>query len=105
MSTVQYCPLYRNHKQIKIHTLVDEVYLLPEMGGPGSGGRNRRAVMCVDTGACFPSVMEAARRHNMCEINIYNALSGRQKKAGGLTWKYLTQAEKEELMTDMADCF
>lgn len=46
------------------------------------------AVLCVDTGAVYESVRDAARAHEIGEDAISQCCRGVQKTAGGLHWEY-----------------
>ncbi|MBQ8969222.1 MAG: NUMOD4 motif-containing HNH endonuclease [Bacteroidaceae bacterium] len=48
---------------------------------------NSRSIVCVETGERFPSIREAGRKMNINPICIGHVLSGRNKRAGGYTWK------------------
>lgn len=45
-------------------------------------------VVCVDTGAVYDSIGEAARLLNISRTGIINNLKGRSKSAGGFKWMY-----------------
>lgn len=56
------------------------------LGHPKSRSKK---VRCVETGEIYNSVVEAGKKCNVSHKSIYHVLSGRNKTAGGLTWKYL----------------
>lgn len=47
-----------------------------------------KAVKCVDTGAVYPSIHEAARQTGAPRHGISMCCDGKQKKAGKLHWGY-----------------
>jgi len=47
----------------------------------------RTPIMCVETGARYESVKDAARRTGVNRANIHGCLSGKRKTAGGYHWK------------------
>lgn len=49
---------------------------------------------CIDTGEWFSSVSEAARRLNIGYTSIAKVCTNKQKTAGKLRWRYLTEEEK-----------
>jgi hypothetical protein len=49
---------------------------------------------CLDTGEWFVSASEAARKKNINTTSIAKACAGKQRTAGGLTWRYLNEDEK-----------
>ena len=52
------------------------------------GHKNRKEVICVETGEVFPSIGIAAKRSNTSQGSISSVLTGRSKTAGGYHWKY-----------------
>ena len=54
----------------------------------GSNNYNARSVLCVETGAVYGSMTEAANDTGISNKNIYNACKGKNKTAGGLHWSY-----------------
>lgn len=48
---------------------------------------NCKKVMCVETGETFHSVRMAGRITGICSMSISYCLNGKQKTAGGYTWK------------------
>ena len=50
--------------------------------------KNRKSVLCVETGIIYPSIREAAEKCNTSNQNINAVLSGRQHKTRGLTFIY-----------------
>ena len=56
-------------------------------GQKGSKAKSRR-IVCVETGAIYPSLEEAAKENRTYRSNICAALQGRLKTAGGLHWRY-----------------
>lgn len=49
--------------------------------------KNNKKVMCVETGEIFNSIKEASEKKNINYVSISHALAGRNKTAGGYTWK------------------
>lgn len=61
------------------------------------GNRNKKIakklskpVICIETGIFFSSTMDAERKTGINSGNISNCCLGRQKHAGGYSWKYAT---------------
>lgn len=52
------------------------------------GQKNRKEVICVETGEIFPSIGIAAKKSNTSQGSISSVLTGRNKSAGGYRWKY-----------------
>lgn len=50
--------------------------------------RNRKEVICIETGIIFPSIGIAAKNTNTSQGSISSVLTGRSKTAGGYHWKY-----------------
>ena len=51
-------------------------------------GKPKRPVVCLDTGAVYPSVAEAARAVNGDKQNITSCCQGRRQRHKGLRWAY-----------------
>lgn len=51
-------------------------------------GKPKRPVVCIDTGATYPSVAEAARAVGGNKQNITNCCQGKRRSHKGLRWKY-----------------
>jgi hypothetical protein len=49
--------------------------------------RINKSVVCVETGEKFNSIREAGKAKGVNPISIGHVLAGRNKTAGGLTWK------------------
>lgn len=54
----------------------------------GLASFNRKRVVCVETGAAYNSVTEAAKNAGTGRTAIDNCLNGRRRTAGGFHWKY-----------------
>ena len=48
-----------------------------------------RPIMCVETGIKYYGIREADRKTGITRANIWRALNGKQKTAGGFTWVYV----------------
>ena len=51
-----------------------------------------KAIVCVETQEVFESMVEAANKLGIKPQNLSGALHGRQKTAGGYTWKYAEES-------------
>ena len=50
--------------------------------------RNAKAVINLDTGETYESILEASQKYKINRTCISNACRGKQKKAGGFRWKF-----------------
>lgn len=50
--------------------------------------KDKKSVMCVETGATYPSIHECARRMNLSATAICAVANGRHKSTGGYHFKY-----------------
>ena len=50
--------------------------------------KNKRAVVCIETGEIFESIAAAAKWVNMSRSSISDVIYGRSKSAGGYHWKF-----------------
>ena len=48
---------------------------------------HNQSVVCVETGEVFPSMKEAAKAKGVNAVSIGHVIHGRNKTAGGYTWK------------------
>lgn len=55
--------------------------------GSKHGGKQKRKVLCVETGEVFSSVSEAANKMHTYRSAIRRVINGTQSAAGGYTWK------------------
>lgn len=64
-----------------------------------SSEKRGRPVKCIETGECFYTVMEAARKYNYNQGNISNACVGRNytHTAYGYHWKFISKEEYSAL--------
>ena len=61
--------------------------LSPEICAKMSAGRkNKRAVVCLETGQIFESIAAAVKWANVASGSISGAVNGRMKSAGGYHW-------------------
>jgi hypothetical protein len=51
--------------------------------------KNRRKVMCIETGIIYSSINEAARNTNVNSGTICKCCKGIKKSGGGYHWKYV----------------
>lgn len=51
--------------------------------------KNRVKVQCIETGAIFQSLDEAAEQMGVVKTSISNCLRGRSKSSAGYTWRYV----------------
>lgn len=54
----------------------------------GGGGRPKKPVVCIDTGAVYDSITEAAKATGAPLEKILECCKGRRKKTHGLRWRY-----------------
>ena len=54
----------------------------------GGGGRAKRLVVCMDTGARYPSITEAAAATGSALVGILKCCKGQRNKTNGLRWAY-----------------
>lgn len=54
----------------------------------GGGGRPKKPVVCIDTGAEYPSITEAAEATGAHLTKILSCCKGQRNRAGGLRWAY-----------------
>lgn len=49
--------------------------------------KNRKAVICVETGEQFPSTLDASKSTGICRCNIGMCINHKRKTAGGYHWE------------------
>lgn len=54
----------------------------------GGGGRPKKSVVCLDTGAVYPSITEAAQATGSILEKILACCKGERSKTNGLRWAY-----------------
>ena len=47
-----------------------------------------RRVQCIETGAIYPSIQQCSRSLGVQASNLYQVLTGKRKKTGGLTFRF-----------------
>jgi hypothetical protein len=62
-----------------------------------------RAIKCITTGETFKSIREAADKYGLNEKCIGHVLSGKNKTAGGYTFSYLDETNKNNNNLDNKD--
>lgn len=67
----------------KTHTLSEEQKINIALGH-----KNKKAVVCIETGEFFPTIGIAAKKSGTSQGSISSVLTGRSKTAGGYHWKY-----------------
>ncbi len=70
----------------KTHVLSEESKIKIAMNN-----KNRKEVVCVETGAVYSSIGMAAKMSNTSQGSISSVLTGRSKTAGGYHWIYKQQ--------------
>ena len=60
----------------------------PWKGKTGADHNSSKPVICVETGTRYASITDASRLTGAGRSGISSAISGRQSKAGGFSWKY-----------------
>ena len=48
-----------------------------------------RKIICIETGVIYDSVNKASKEHGILQSNLHHALSGRYKKSGGFSWRFV----------------
>jgi len=61
----------------------------------GRIGPNQKTVICVETGAKYSSISQAAMETGLNRGHISEVCNGRLKKTGGFHWKYAQQEEEK----------
>lgn len=59
----------------------------------GGGGRPKRPVVCLDTGAEYSSITEAAHATGSKAEKILTCCKGQRKKTNGLRWAYAEEVK------------
>lgn len=54
----------------------------------GRGGRQKRAIKCLETGVIYDCIAGASRKTKINKYGLWNALNGRAYTAGGFHWEY-----------------
>ena len=52
-----------------------------------------KPIICIETGAIYPSLSQCERETGISHQNISKAISGKQKTAGGYHWRFATADE------------
>lgn len=60
----------------------------------GGGGRAKRPVICLDTGAVYDSITEAAQATGSVLEKVLACCKGQRTKTNGLRWAYKEEASK-----------
>lgn len=50
--------------------------------------KDKKSIVCIETGVVYPSIHECARQMNLCATTICAVLNGRHKSTGGYHFKY-----------------
>jgi hypothetical protein len=59
-----------------------------KIGNEKAAKKASKPVLCVETGAVYPSACEAARTTGLYQQNISSCCLGKRKTAGGLHWQF-----------------
>lgn len=52
--------------------------------------RNRKSIICIETGVIYDSVWKAAKLTNLCRQGIMRVLKGKGQICGGFHWEYVS---------------
>ncbi len=72
----------------KNHKITDEMKQKMSAAKKGKPAKNRKRIVCIESGEVFLSITEASKHFNVCPSAISNCLSGLAKRAAGVSWKY-----------------
>ena len=80
VENLEWCTVSHNHRH--------SAYVLGN-----ESGKPKRPVVCLTSGARYPSVAAAARAVNGNKQNIANCCQGKRKTTKGLAWAYAEEVE------------
>ena len=63
--------------------------------------KTSKRVLCIETNQVFPSSREIERKLGINHYSINQVCNGKQKTAGKMHWKYITEEEYEQLKENL----